>query len=60
MQQIDVYCISNKAIALYMHVAIDILYNVVKRTVIPNRREGRFDSDVKGAGILICKLELNP
>ena len=38
MQQIDVYCISNKALVLY--IAIDILYNVVTRIVIPEERDG--------------------
>ena len=32
----DVYCIRNKAIVL--HIAVDILYNVVTRTVIPEER----------------------
>ena len=58
LQQIDVYCINNKAIVLY--IAIDILYNAVTRTVIPEERDGLTGSDMKRAGILIRKLESNP
>ena len=36
LQQIDVYCKTNKAIVLY--IAIGILYNAVTRTVIPEKR----------------------
>ena len=58
LQQIDVYCKTNKAIVLY--IAIEILYNAVTRTVIPEKRgKGWLKCERGGAVILIWKLELN-